>query len=63
MLEVLASNNTTIQSLQSNKSGQLDQTMRDIDRFDRDAENRKKENDKLEKEVGAHEKRNSLQCE
>ena len=59
MLEALVSNNTTIQSFTKQQiSSILDQTTRDIDRFERDNENHKKEIGKIKKEVDRHEKRN-----
>ena len=52
MLETLVSNNTTIHSFTKQQiSSILDQTMKDIDRFERDAKNQVKETEKLKKEL------------
>ena len=52
MLETLVSDNTTIHSFTKQQiSSILDQTMKDIDRFERDAKNQVKETEKLKKEL------------
>ena len=64
MLETLVSNDTTIHSFTKQQiSSILDQTMKDIDRFERDAEIHKKEIEKLKKEIERYQKRDSLQGE
>ena len=64
MLETLVSNNTTIHSFTKQQiNSMLDQTMKDIDRFERDAENHKKEIEKLKTELEKYQKRDSLQGE
>ena len=63
MLETLVSNDTTIHSFTKQQiSSILDQTMKDIDRFERDDKNHKKEIEKL-KELERYQKRDSLQGE
>ena len=64
MLETLVSNDTTIHSFTKQQISSIsDQTMKDIDRFERDAENHKKEIEKLKKEIERYQKRDSLQGE
>ena len=58
MSETLVSNNTTIHSFTKKQiSSILDQTVKDIDRFERDAENHKKEIEKLKKELEKYQER------
>ena len=58
MLETLVSDNTTIHSFTKQQiSSMLDQTVKDIDRFERDAENHKKETEKLKKELERYQER------
>ena len=58
ILETLVSDNTTIHSFTKQQiSSMLDQTVKDIDRFERDAENHKKETEKLKKELERYHKR------
>ena len=62
MLEILASKNATIHSFTTQQiSSILDQTMKGIDRFKRDAKNRKKKLEKLKKELERCKTRDSLQ--
>ena len=62
MLEILASKNATIHSFTTQQiSSILDQTMKGIDRFKRDAKNRQKKLEKLKKELERCKTRDSLQ--
>ena len=64
MLETLVSHNTTIHSFRKQQiSSILDQTMKDFVRFERDAENHKKETEKHKQVLERYQKRDSLQGE